>query len=150
MVGIASKFRMGLHVARHHTCEGTESGGGFSSGYVLISFQTLTSSRRQLSDWLNWTKETPTPCIQTGENPSYKGGRLEIGSARSEEWTRIPKPWTFRWPHPPLFNLEWRKEAAPNVNLWPQWYWTPGLAIGKGRTWEKQLPSRVIMLNPRG
>ena len=102
MVGIASKCRVGLRVARHHLWVGTESEGGFSQGYVLLNFQNLTSSSRQLQNWLPWIElKTRLPMYVGWEKSSYKGGWLEIGPVK--KWgmnQNIPNPGlTLRWPH---------------------------------------------------
>ena len=69
---------------------------------------------------LNWTKVMPTQCMQTGENPPYKGGWLEIGWARSGVMNQnIPNPGlTLRWFHPPHpYPLNGVKGLSPNANL---------------------------------
>ena len=103
MMGIANKCGVGLRMARHHPSVGTESEGGFSSGYVLLSFQILTpSSCQEQLTTLNWTKVTPTPCMQTGENPPYKGEWLEIGYHQEGMINQnTPNPWlALKWHHP--------------------------------------------------
>ena len=83
-LGIVSKCRVGLRVARQHLCVSTESGGGFSPGYVLLSFQILTPSRRQ--DLGLTTPHELRSCILrvlTGKNTPYKGGcKRKIGLDR--------------------------------------------------------------------
>ena len=116
MVSIASKCRVGLRVAKHHPCVGTECGGGFSSGYVLLSFQNLTpSSCQNRLTTLNWTKATPTKCMQTEENAPYKGGWLEIGPTR---WGRMNQNTqtsrlTLRWSILVAILIECCREAVP-------------------------------------
>ena len=66
ILGIASKCCVDL-------CVGTDSEDGFSSGYILVSFQNLTSSccQDQLAT-LNWTEAMPTPCSRLGKNLPLK------------------------------------------------------------------------------
>ena len=62
MLGIASKCLMGLLVEKQHPCVDKESEGGFSPGYVLLSFQSRTPSRgQQKADCPACNKAMPTP-----------------------------------------------------------------------------------------
>ena len=55
MLGIASKW----HVARQDPCMDKESEGDFSSGFVLVCFQTLKpSSDQPKADHPAWNKVT--------------------------------------------------------------------------------------------
>ena len=83
MLGIVNKCHVGLLVSKQHPCVGNESEGNFSSGYVLMSFQTLKSSSGQPK--LTALFETrPSLPGQTGENPPYKGSWLKIGYSQEE------------------------------------------------------------------
>ena len=116
MVGIASKCCVGLRVARHHPCVGTESVDGFSPGYVLLSFQILTpSSHQEQLTTLNWTKATPTPCMKTKENPPYKGDWLEIDPARRGGMNQnTPNPGlTPKGPILAILPIEWGRRSSP-------------------------------------
>ena len=127
MMGISSKCRVGLCVAKHHSCVGTENEGGFSPRYVLLSFQNLTYSSRQLQlTTLNLIKATSTPWMQTEENPHHKGGWLEIGPARRGGMNQnTPNPGlALEWPHYCLPSIEWDGRTLLRMNLRSLWYWT--------------------------
>ena len=154
MVGIASKCSVGLGVARHHTCEGTESGGGFSPGYVLLSFQNLTPSSSQIRlTTLKWTKVMPTPCMQNEKNPPYKGGWLKIGLSRREGTNQNTQTLINYQlaPSTTSIPIEWDKEAVHIMSIFGYWwYWPPRSGCRQGQRWEKPSPLRDIMLNNRG
>ena len=99
--GIASKCHVGLRVARLDLCVSTESDGGFSPGYVLLSFQILTLYSVRC-DYLELIQGHPTPDVQTGKNPPYKGGWLKIGPARSGGMNQYTP------------NPGWRSQVAPS------------------------------------
>ena len=61
-------------------------------------------------------------CVQTRENPPYKGGCLKIGLDRKGEMNQnTPNPGVaLRWPHPCYLPIEWGSKGCPlNVNLRP-------------------------------
>ena len=121
--GIASKCHVGLRVARLSLCVSTESEGGFSPGYVLLSFQILTPSSRQLPLTTPLELRSRLPCVQTRENPPYKGGCPKIGLDRRGGMNQnTPNPGlALRWPHPCSLPIEWgRRGCPPNVNLRPR------------------------------
>ena len=107
-----------------HPCVGTENDGGFSPGYALLSFQSLTPSRSQpKADDPDWNKVTPTPCMQTGENLLYKWDWLKIGSARRREINQntLNSRLALMWAIHRSFThwMEWGG-CHPNVNLRPR------------------------------
>ena len=121
-------------------CVGKESEGGFSPGYVLLSFQTLTpSSGQPKTDCPAWSKATSTHS-QTEENPPYKRGWLNIDSARRggmNQNTQTPDklPDGLILNFYPL-NRAWRQslECKPSDH---EWYQHPSLAADEGRRWQK-------------
>ena len=123
MLDITSKCRVGLRVTTQHLCVSKENEGGFSPGYVLLSFQNLTpSSRQSRLTTLTWTKATPTSCMQSEENHPYNGGWLKIGSVRIGGMNQnTPNPGlTLRWPNSSLVHpLNGVKRLSPN-NLRPR------------------------------
>ena len=88
--GIASKYRVGLSVARLSLCVSTDNDGGFSPGYVLLSFQILTPSSRQIPLTTPLEIRSRLPCVQTRENPPYKGGCPKIGLDRRGGMNQYP------------------------------------------------------------
>ena len=79
----------------------------------------------------------PTPSMQTGENPSYKRGWLEIGPARRGGINQNnPNPGlTLRWPHP-LHPYLLKRVRRPSLECEPSTEGSTGhqvLAAGKGR-----------------
>ena len=123
MQSIASKCRVGLRVARLSLCVSTENDGGFSPGYVLLSFQILTPSSRQPLLTTPLELRSRLPCVQTRENPPYKGGCPKIGLDRRRGMNQnTPNPGlALRWPHPCSLPIEWGSRGCPpNVNLRPR------------------------------
>ena len=106
---------MGLRVARLGLCVSTESDGGFSPGYVLLSFQILTPSSRQLPLTTPLELRSRLPCVQTRENPPYKGGCPKIGLDRRGGMNQnTPNPGVaLRWPHPCSIPIEWGIRGRP-------------------------------------
>ena len=141
-----------LRVARHYPCVGTESEGGFSPGYILLRFQNLTPSSRQLSDWLLWNEpksRIPHVC-RLGKSP-YKGGWLEIGPARREElYQNTPNSrLTLRWVHQPSI-IYWMWWCCPRMStFYHGWCLTLKSGYRKGTEMRETTPSRGIMLSLR-
>ena len=76
---------MGLSLTKQHPCVGKENGDGFSSEYVLMSFQNLTPPRVSLK--LTALSESRRCQLQsqTGEKyPPYKGAWLKIDYSQKE------------------------------------------------------------------
>ena len=94
MVDISSKFRLGLRVARHYPCVDTESEGGFSQGFVLLSFQILKPSIRQLSYWLSWIESRSLLPHECRLRKSSLRGRLagDRPSQEGRDEPEYPKP----------------------------------------------------------
>ena len=125
MVGIASKCRVDLRVARHHRYMGTEREDGFSPGYVLLSFQILTPSIRQdLGLTTPHELMSCLPCVSTRENPPYKGGCPKIGLDRRRGMNQnTPNPeLTLGWPtstplHPLNEVMRLSPECQPRLRM---------------------------------
>ena len=145
---------MGLRVVRLNLCVSTESDGGFSPGYVLLSFQILTPSSRQLPLITPLELRSRLPCVQTRENPPYKWGCPKIGLDRRGGINQnTPNPGVaLRWPHPCSLPIEWGSRVCPpNANLRPRvvldtQVWLPA-RDGDGMCCH---PSKGIMINSRG
>ena len=84
--------------------------------------------------------------MQIRENPPYKRGCPKIGLDRRGGMNQnTPNPrLALRWPHPCSLPIEWGRWGCPLNNPKPRWYWTPGVAAGKGQRWEK-LPLEVTL-----
>ena len=54
-----------------------------------------------------------------------------------------------RWPHPRDLTLWIGHGHYSQNNPKPRWYWTPGVAAGKGRRWQRLPSAEGIMLNSR-
>ena len=132
----------------------TECDGGFSSGYVLLSFQILTPSSRQLPLTTPLELRSRLPCVQTRENPPYKGGCPKIGLDRRGGMNQnTPNPGVaLRWPHPCSLPIEWGSRGCPsNANLRPRMVldiqvWLPA-RDGDGMCCH---PSNGVMIKSRG
>ena len=111
MLGITSNCRVVLRMVRQHLCMSIESEGGFSPGYILLSFQNLTPSSRQEHYWL--------PRVYTGENLPYKGGCQKIGSDRRGGMNQntLNPGLDLRWPNPWGSIHEWGREATLRTTL---------------------------------
>ena len=145
---------MGLRVARLSLCVSTESDGGFSPGYVLLSFQNLTPSSRQFPLTTPLELRSRLPCVQTRENPPYKGGCPKIGLDRRGGMNQnTPNPGlALRWPHPCSLPIEWVEEAVPRMSTFDHgWYWTPRSGCRQGTEMGgAAILARGIMINSRG
>ena len=80
-------------MARLLLCVITESDGGFSPGYVLLSFQLLTPSSRQCpTDYPVWTLVTPSPCIDWGKSSLWRRLAGDRPSQEGRDKPEFPKP----------------------------------------------------------
>ena len=50
--------------------------------------------------------------------------------------------------HPCSLPIEWGSGVCLPNNPKPRWYWTPGVAAGKGRRWGKLPPAVALWLTP--
>ena len=141
MLNIASKCCVGLSVTKQHLCLGKENGGGFSAGYVLLSFQYLTLPSSQPKADCSVRKQDHTYSGQIGEKSSIK--RRLVGDRPNKEGrdeTEHPKPRISPEIVPSYATLpiEWSKESV--IRMWTfdhRWYWTPRSGCRQGtEIWE--------------
>ena len=105
-----------------YPCVGKENEGGFLSGYVLISFQTLTPSCGQPKAVCTvWIKTTPTTDrpekILTIKEVGMIGYSLEGGMNQNTPHLKL----AYRWPHPSqLYQLNGVRRLSPEWNLQPR------------------------------
>ena len=98
--------------------------------------------------------EPRLPCVQTRENPPFKGGCPKIGLDRRGGMNQnTPNPGVaLKWPHPCSLPIEWGSRGCPpNANLRPRvvldtQVWLPA-RDGDGMCCH---PSKGIMINSRG
>ena len=102
---------------------------------------------------LKWTKVTPSPCIQTEENPPYKGGWLEIDPARRGGMNQNTPNLglTLMWHHSSFFTHWIGLRSCPRMSTFDHgWYWIPRSGCRQGTEMREATPSRGIMLKLRG
>ena len=134
---------IGLRVEGQHLCVGTESGWGFSSGYILLSFQNLT--HKTASPKLGFLLETGQCllCVETlktqgetKENPPFKGGWQKIDLARRGGMNQNTPTSDGPIQYPPTHWMGW--EAPPECEPADyEWYWTLRSGFRQGKEVER-------------
>ena len=98
----------------------TESEGGFSPGYVLLSFQILTPPSRQelRPDNPTWTQVTPTLCRPGKILPIKEVSKDRLVQEGRNE-PEYPKPQISSQVAPSLLSTHWMVYYSlyPNINL---------------------------------
>ena len=123
---------------------GEESEGGFRPGYVLLSFQNLTPSSRQLSEWLPEMNQGHTyPMHADWEIFPIKEVCWRKAQRRGINQNTINPGLALGFPHPPYFThwIGWRNH--PRMSIFDYgWYCTPKSCCWQGMEMEEATPRR--------
>ena len=132
-----------------NSCMGEENEDGFSPGYVLLSFQTLTPPSDQPKvDRPVWDKTTPTQDrpkkILPAKEVDWKYVIAGNGGMNQNSPNTGLAP---RWPNSfVILPMNGVKRSSPNRIFYYKWYWTPRPDCRQETKMREVTPAECIML----